>query len=165
MCLYIIIIKVFVKYKILSIETVVSACTCMREHKHTHTHTHTRTHTHTHTHTHTRTRTRTHTHTHKHSDYKKVTLHSLKWAANRDLMDKKSRMKQKTCQVYNFGKRNVFSLHLNESREGFCWRGRGSLFHVEGPKTEKAPTVESLVWGIWRLRVSEAERTVLPEGV
>ena len=39
-------------------------------------------------------------------------------------------------------------------------------FHVDGPKTEKArePTVESLVRGIWRLRVSEAERRVR-EGV
>ena len=34
------------------------------------------------------------------------------------------------------------------------------IFHVDGPKTEKArkPTVDSLVPGIWRLRVSEAER-------
>ena len=43
-------------------------------------------------------------------------------------------------------------------------------FHVDGPKTEKAqePTVESLVRGIWRLRVSEAERSLsgkVQEGV
>ena len=40
------------------------------------------------------------------------------------------------------------------------------IFHVDGPKTEKArePTVESLVRGIWRLTVSEAERRVR-EGV
>ena len=31
-----------------------------------------------------------------------------------------SSMEQKTWQVYSFGKRNVFRLHLNESREGFC---------------------------------------------
>ena len=39
-------------------------------------------------------------------------------------------------------------------------------FHVDGPKTEKArePTLEILVPGIWRLRVSEAERRVR-EGV
>ena len=39
-------------------------------------------------------------------------------------------------------------------------RESGRSFHVEGPKTEKArePTVESLVQGIWRLRVLEAER-------
>ena len=44
--------------------------------------------------------------------------------------------------------------------------GEARSFHVEGPKTEKArePTVESLVRGIWRLRVSEAERRVR-EGV
>ena len=56
---------------------------------------------------------------------------------------------QKTWQVYNFGKRNVFRLDLNESREGFCWRGRGRSFHVDGLKTEmvQEPTVESLVRG------------------
>ena len=35
-------------------------------------------------------------------------------------------MEQKTWQVHNFGKRNVFRLDLNESREGFCRRGRGN---------------------------------------
>ena len=64
------------------------------------------------------------------------------------------------------GKGNVFRLHLNESREGFCQRGRGRSFHVDGPKMEKArePTAESLVQGIWRLRVSEEEQRV-GEGV
>ena len=34
--------------------------------------------------------------------------------------------------------------HLNESREGFCGRGRRRSLHVDGRKTEKArePTVE-----------------------
>ena len=60
-----------------------------------------------------------------------------------------------------FGK-NVLWLNLNESRDGFRRRGRGRSFHVEGPKTEKAqePTVESLVRGLWRLRVSEAKQRV-----
>ena len=51
-------------------------------------------------------------------------------------------------------------LDLNESREGFFRRARGRSFRVEWPKTEMAqePPVESLVRGIWRLRVSEAER-------
>ena len=51
---------------------------------------------------------------------------------------------------------------LKESREGFCGIGRGRSFHVEEPKMEKAqePAVESLVQGIWRLRVSEAERRI-----
>ena len=35
-------------------------------------------------------------------------------------------MEQKTWQVYNSGKRNIFRLDLNESREGFCRRGRGN---------------------------------------
>ena len=30
-------------------------------------------------------------------------------------------------------------LDLNESREGFCRRGRGRSVHVDGPETEKAP--------------------------
>ena len=68
-------------------------------------------------------------------------------------MDKDVSTEQKTRQVYNFGKRNVFRLDLNESREGFCQRGRGRSFHVDGPSTEKAqePTAESLARGIWRL--------------
>ena len=50
-------------------------------------------------------------------------------------------------------------LELKESREGFSRRGRGRSFHVDGPQTEtvQEPTAESLVQGIWRLRVSEAE--------
>ena len=32
----------------------------------------------------------------------------------------------------------VFRLHLKESREGFCPRGRGRSLHVDGPKTLKA---------------------------
>ena len=50
---------------------------------------------------------------------------------------------RKTWQVCNFGKRTVFRLHLNESREGFCRRGRGRPFpkpQGRGPKTENAGT-------------------------
>ena len=45
-----------------------------------------------------------------------------------------------------FGKRNVLRLDVKESRKGFCRRGRGRSFHVEGPKTEKVreSTVGSL---------------------
>ena len=80
-------------------------------------------------------------------------------------MDKDAR-NRKHGRSTILGKRNVFRLDLNESREGFCRRGRGRSFDVDGPKTEKAlePTVESLVRGIWRLRVSEAEWKVR-EGV
>ena len=63
-----IMIKVFIKCEILSVETILSAHTHAHAHTHTHTHSHTYTHTHTHTHTHTRAKThtcvRTHTHTH-----------------------------------------------------------------------------------------------------
>ena len=66
-------------------------------------------------------------------------------------MDEDISTERKTWQVYNFGKRKVFRLDLNESREVFCQRGRGRSFHVDGPKTEKArePAVKSLVGGIW----------------
>ena len=37
---------------------------------------------------------------------------------------------------YSFGNKNVLRFDLNESREGFCWRGRGRSSHVK--KTEKA---------------------------
>ena len=59
-----------------------------------------------------------------------------------------------------FWEKKSSRLDLNESREGFCRRGRGRSFLVDGVKQKKArePTVESLVRGIWRLRVSEAER-------
>ena len=34
-------------------------------------------------------------------------------------------------------RKKVFRLHLNESREGFCRRGRGRSFRVEGPKKRR----------------------------
>ena len=64
-------------------------------------------------------------------------------------MDEDSNTEQKIWQVYSLGKRNVFRLYVNESREGFYRRGRGRSFHVDGPKTEKArePTKQgSRVW-------------------
>ena len=51
-------------------------------------------------------------------------------------MDENSK-DQKTWQIYNFRKRNVFRLRLNESRDGVCRRGRGRSFHVDGPKRKK----------------------------
>ena len=63
-----------------------------------------------------------------------------------------------------FRKTNVLRFDLKESKKGFCRsrRGRGGSFYVEDPNTEKArePNVESLVRGIWTLRVSETERRV-----
>ena len=52
------------------------------------------------------------------------------------------------------------------SPERVSVREEGESFHVDGPKMEKAwePTAESLVQGIWRLRVSEEEQRV-GEGV
>ena len=52
-------------------------------------------------------------------------------------MNEDSINKQKTWQVHSFGKINVFTLHLNDSREGFSQRGRGRSFHVDGPETEE----------------------------
>ena len=62
-----------------------------------------------------------------------------------------------------FWENKCFILDLNESREGFLSERNGKvIFHTDGPKTEKArePTVENLVRGIRRLRVSEAERRI-----
>ena len=66
---------------------------------------------------------------------------------------------QKTWQSWE---RNIFRFDLKESGEGFCQRGKRRSFHVERPKTQKAlePTVESLVKGIWRLGLSEAEQSM-----
>ena len=62
--------------------------------------------------------------------------------------------------LYFGEKNNVLRLDLKECREGF-FRRRGRSFHADWMKMEKAqePTVESLVLGIWRLRVSEAEQS------
>ena len=59
-----------------------------------------------------------------------------------------------------FWERNVLRFALKKPRERFCRRGKGRSFYAEGPKTEKVrePTFESLVRGILRLRISEAER-------
>ena len=46
------------------------------------------------------------------------------------------------------GKRNILRLDLNESREGFCRRGRGRSFRIEGPKTEKG-TGTNIWTGRW----------------
>ena len=62
-----IIIKVFIKRKILSSETVPSTYMYTQTHAHTHTHTHTPTHAHT--------RTHTHTQPHAHIQYCPVQLH------------------------------------------------------------------------------------------
>ena len=65
----ILIIKVFLKRKVLSLETILNG---------THTHMHAYMYTCTHTHTH----TYRGTHPHKRSDYTKLNIHSLKPAAN-----------------------------------------------------------------------------------
>ena len=116
--------KIFVKRKILSIETILSAYT--REHTHTHTHRGTR--------------------THEHSEYKaKFTQNGQQtetWDGWRQAARNRKHGRSAVLGKY------IFRLHLNESREGLCWRGRS--FHVDGPKTEKArePMVESRVRGI-----------------
>ena len=87
------VIKVFLKRKILSLETILSAYTC------THTH------------------RQRHPHTQAFSPYKaKIdTAQSGQQTPGRPGMDEDSSTKQKTWQVYNLGK-EMF-LDLNESRE------------------------------------------------
>ena len=79
-------------------------------------------------------------------------------------MDADCSTEQKAWLVYSFGKRNVLDYGISERvQRGFLLERKGKvIFHVDGPKTKKArePIVESLVPGIWRLRVSEAERRV-----
>ena len=126
-------------------------CTC--------TYTHACTHAHTHTHTHKGNSTQ------KHSD--NTNIHSpppkmgMKWRLE---MDKDSSMKQKTWQVYNFGKRNVFRLDLNESRKGFCRRGRGRSFHVDGPRTQKARGTNSGESGARNLEIKSIRSRVESTG-
>ena len=55
-------------------------------------------------------------------------------------MDEDSNMEQKTWQVYSLGKRNVFRLPLNESREGLCQRESRRSFHVDELKTKGTGT-------------------------
>ena len=49
-----------------------------------------------------------------------------------------------------------------EGIEGGSLSERGSLFHMDGPTTEKERElkVENLDWDIWRLKMCEAERRV-----
>ena len=63
-------------------------------------------------------------------------------------MDEDSTTGQKTRQVCSFGKRDVFRLHLNESREGFCRRGRGRSFHVEKAREPTKPVTTKTVFNI-----------------
>ena len=116
---------------------------------------HTRARTHTHTHARARTHTRAsapriHARTHTH-------LHTQRPEAEED-----SSAARRTRQVCWFGKIYILRFDLRESRESFYRRGKRKSQQAEGPKTEntRGPTVESLVRGIWRLRVSEAERRV-----
>ena len=81
-------------------------------------------------HTHTQIPAHTGTRTHEYSDKTKY-LHNLNGQQTENM------------PFYCFGKRNGFRLDLNESREGFCRRGRGRSFHVDGPKTEKAEGTNS----------------------
>ena len=63
---------------------------------------------HTHAHTHRGTRT------HKHSDYTKLNLHSLKWAANGDLikMDEDSGTEHKNMAGLQFWENTFFKVSL-----------------------------------------------------
>ena len=106
-------LNVFAKRKILSIETILA---------HTHVRTHARTHARTHT---------QHTRAFYSDDEAKFT--QLKTGSKQRLeMDEDSRTEQKTWQVYSFWKRNVFRLHLNESSHTNTGGGGGGDQKVEG---------------------------------
>ena len=54
-------------------------------------------------------------------------------------------------------------LHLNESREGFCRKGRGRSFYVDGPKAEREN--QQSQWRIWREEsgTDDQELTTFPK--
>ena len=119
------------------------------------------THAHTHKHTHTHTHTMALAHTSILIIQNLIYTPQLEQTINRDLRRRKTAAwNGKHGRSVVSKKRNVLRFDLKESREGFCRRERGRSFHVEGLKTEKErePAVKSLVRGIWRLRVSEAEQ-------
>ena len=110
------IIKVFVKCKILFMETILSArarphtrahahartLTHARTHARTHAHTHTHARTHAHLHTHARTHTHTHrgTRTHEHADYTKLYICTHKTGSKQRLeTDEDSSTIRKTWQL------------------------------------------------------------------
>ena len=72
-------------------------------------------------------------------------------------MVKDSSMEQKTWRVYSFGKRHVFRLHFKESRKGFCQRGRGRSFHVDGPNNRKGAGTNSGESGARNLEAETSE--------
>ena len=84
----------------------------------------------------------------------------------RELPENLENKRELSPEENSSSERKRWQFYCFSKMKGFCWRGRGRSFYVEGPNTEKArqPPVESLVQGIWRLRASEAERRVR-EGV
>ena len=105
--------KVFIKHKIVSVESILRAP--IPPHTHTHTPAHT----------------------------SKLTIQNLIYAqlkptTNTNFERRKiATRNEKTWLVYYFGKINVLRFDWKESREGFCRRGRGRSFRVEGPKKRR----------------------------
>ena len=77
-------------------------------------------------------------------------------------MDEDSSTGQKTWQAYSFGKRNVFRLHLNESREGFC-QSKGKAISCRSTENRKGVESNSEESGLRHLEAesirSRAEST------
>ena len=69
-----------------------------------------------------------------------------------------SSMERKTWRGYCLGKRNVLRFDSEESREGFCWRGRGGHSVQRGWRHKKRGDQQWKVVGVWSWRVSEAEQ-------
>ena len=109
---------------------------------------------------------RTGTRTHVYTDYTQLNLQPTLPDSKQGLEVEEGSSGAGNIAGLLFWRKKCLDVWLKESREGFCRRGRGRSFHVEGPKTEKAreSTVEHLVREIWRLSVSGADRKVR-EGV
>ena len=70
-----------------------------------------------------------------------------------------SSTEQKTWQVYCFGKRHVFRLYLNESRQGFCRKWLRGKFPVDSQQRWAVLTLSRLGLAVRRLAGIVSRRT------
>ena len=133
-----IIIQVFLKCKMLSLETVLSACACTHAHTHTHTH--------------------THTHAQRHPHTQAFWLYKAKFTqlktGSKHVGDlewiKTSARNRRHGRSTILGKEMLLD-YIWMSPERFCRRGRGRSFHVDGPENRKCVGTNSGESGVRNL--------------
>ena len=74
-------------------------------------------------------------------------------------MDEDISTEQKTWQVYNLGKRNVFRLDLNESRGGFLSERKGKVIPCRWTENRKGAKTSSGESGARNIYTLTRERT------